>query len=289
MRYVERPAPAGLEESVARIWFLEAPRLRRFEKILPLPYAHLIVNLSEPYAIYDRAGTATPVEDAFLSGIQSEYLVIESPPLIRHVGIELRPAGVHAVSGVAATELAGRVSDARAVVPGVGAFVSALQRELRNGVAADGALDLATDFLTDLCATTSPDGVVVAALNAIHRDPSAPIGEIARHAGTSERTLSTRFRTATGVTPKAYAQLWRFHRFVNELAETPGRPDWAGLAAESGYYDQPHVIRAFRRFSGWTPTVYRERVAEFGPDAAHFVPLDDVPITRANKPPAATR
>ncbi len=287
MRYEERPAPSGLEQSVSRIWFLEAPRLRRFEKILPLPFVHVIVNLSDSYAIYDRAGHPTPVDDAFVSGIQSEYLVIESPPIIRHVGIELRPAGLGALSDASAEAVAGRVGDARTVVPGLDRLVADLRGEPATPDFPDRALAHVTRFLTSRGAP--PDAVVVAALDAIHGDPSLPIAGIAQRVRVSERTLLSRFRAATGVTPKAYAQLWRFHRFVNELAETPGRPDWAGLAAESGYYDQPHVIRAFRRFSGWTPAEYRRRVAEFGPDAAHFVPLDEVPLTPVRTPTATTR
>jgi len=37
------------------------------------------------------------------------------------------------------------------------------------------------------------------------------------------------------------------------------------------------VIRTFRRFSGYTPAEYLRRVKEFGPEAASFVPLDEVP------------
>jgi methylphosphotriester-DNA--protein-cysteine methyltransferase len=83
------------------------------------------------------------------------------------------------------------------------------------------------------------------------------------------------------MTPKAYAQLWRFHRFVSMVQADQDAPDWAGIAAVAGFYDQPHVIRAFRRFSGWTPAEYHRRVAEFGPEAASFVPLDEIPVAPA--------
>lgn len=98
-------------------------------------------------------------------------------------------------------------------------------------------------------------------------EPEAAIGDLATAIGVSHRTLIARFRDATGLTPKAYAQVWRFHRFVAAVQENGEAPDWAGLAATSGCYDQPHVIRAFRRFSGWTPAEYYRRVVEFGPDA----------------------
>lgn len=117
MIYLERPAPAHLADTVTRFWFLETPPLRRYEKILPLPYTHMIVNLSHPYRLFDRSGAATTVADAFVSGLQSEYLVIESPPLIRHVGLELTPAGLHTMAPNAAAGSAGRVAPARELLP----------------------------------------------------------------------------------------------------------------------------------------------------------------------------
>ena len=61
MIYEERTAPPELEGIVSRLWVLETTPLRRFEKILPQPSAHLIVNLSTPYRLFDRRGQATPV------------------------------------------------------------------------------------------------------------------------------------------------------------------------------------------------------------------------------------
>jgi AraC-like DNA-binding protein len=35
--------------------------------------------------------------------------------------------------------------------------------------------------------------------------------------------------------------------------------DWAGVAAECGYFDQSHLIREFIELSGVSPTDYRRR------------------------------
>lgn len=34
------------------------------------------------------------------------------------------------------------------------------------------------------------------------------------------------------------------------------RPDWARLAADFGFADQPHLVREFKSFSGLTPAAY---------------------------------
>lgn len=273
MIYEERSAPPGLEDVVSRLWFLETAPLQRFEKILPLPFVHVIANLSAPYRLFDRDGEATEVSDVFVSGLQTGYLVIESPPLIRHVGLELAPAGLHALVPGAPAPSAGRVQDARAVLPGIDTLVARLSDVSAPG----GALDVMTDYVSAMPGTADP--LVSAALARIDDDPDATMGSLATGMGVSHRTFIARFRTVTGLTPKTFAQVLRFHRFVDALHASPGSPpNWAGLAATNGYYDQPHVIRAFRRFSGWTPTEYHRLVAEYGPDAAHFVPLEQAPV-----------
>lgn len=274
MIYEEREAPDGLAGIVSRLWYLEAPRVRRYEKILPLPFVHLILNLSEPYRLYDRQGTPTLVDRAFVSGIQSDYLVIESPPVIRHVGAAFTPAGLGALTDV---QVARRVQDARNVLDGIDGLAARLQSADMTPAKALGEL---STFL-ERSRRADPDAVAQRALDAVHDRPDIGIAELAGSIGISHRTLIERFRSATGITPKAYAQLWRFHRFVLAVQAGPDAPDWATLAAVAGFYDQPHVIRAFRRFSGWTPAAYYRRVAEFGPDAASFVPLSEVPAAPA--------
>lgn len=272
MIYEERAAPDELAELVTRAWFLETPPARRYEKILPMPFVHVIVNLSEPYRLFGGDGFANAVADAFVSGLQSTYLVIESPPVIRHVGLELTPVALHAFSPGAARSTAGRVLDARDVLPGIDDLVGLL----RSSGSASEALDAAIAY-SSATRTGEADRLVDAALAAIHADPEVRIGALADELGVSHRTLLARWRAVTGTTLKSHAQVLRFHRFLDVVHAAGGRPDWALLAAASGYYDQPDVIRAFHRFSGWTPAEYYRLVAEHGPDAAHFVPLDQVP------------
>ena len=80
-----------------------------------------------------------------------------------------------------------------------------------------------------------------------------------------------RFRRATGIAPKRYAELVRFHRLIDRTPVAEAAP-WSELAVDGGYYDQSHVIRDFKRFTGFTPAEYHRRVSAAGPDAVRFVP-----------------
>lgn len=77
----------------------------------------------------------------------------------------------------------------------------------------------------------------------------------------SDRVFRRRFRTATGVPPKFWAQLERFAANLRRLHGCP----WDDRPADPAYADQAHEIREFRRFAGVTPGAYRRAKAAAGP------------------------
>jgi AraC-like DNA-binding protein len=81
------------------------------------------------------------------------------------------------------------------------------------------------------------------------------IGVIAGELGWSRKRLVARFREEVGLPPKTAARVLRFER-ARELAEAAGRPDWARIALEAGYYDQSHLINDFRAIAGRTPETF---------------------------------
>ncbi len=101
------------------------------------------------------------------------------------------------------------------------------------------------------------------------------IGALADELGWSRRHLAARFRRELGLGPKTTARLLRFQRAYAALGRQgavpagPAPPDrpgpvdgWAELAVRWGYYDQSHLIREFREFTGTTP-------ATLGPPGSH--------------------
>lgn len=118
-----------------------------------------------------------------------------------------------------------------------------------------------------------PDPLVVAACAELEADPHDRISSVARRLGVSHGRLLVHFRSACGVTPKVYADLVRFHRFVTALQSADPVPTWSQLATDHGYYDQPHFIGCFRRYVGCTPTEYLATLREHGTDYALFVPM----------------
>jgi len=78
----------------------------------------------------------------------------------------------------------------------------------------------------------------------------ASIAAIARRAGISQSALERHFRAAVGASPKAVSRLARLQH-VCRLWDA-GK-NLTEIAAEAGYFDQPHMVRDFRLFTGQAP------------------------------------
>lgn len=279
MTYLERPVPPSLAPGVARVWYLETEAAARFERIFPQPAVHFILNLSGPYLLFDQeSGQVQSFPAGFVSGLQRRYLTIQSPLPIRHVGIEFAPFGVARFTTLRAELLAGTVRDSQGLVGDTTALREVVCAKLAADPGERGREAALDEVLTHLhaCARSGqapPDGIL-RALALIQADPDEPVAAVAAAVGLSHRALIDGFRTWCGVTPKVYADIVRFRQFVDALPLDGPMPPWSEFVGASGYYDQPHFIRVFRAFTGFSPSRYLEIVARFGAEYAAFVPLD---------------
>ena len=187
-------------------------------------------------------GEVTTVARVFCSGLQVSALRNELPARIDNVGARLHPDAARSL-GLDPVRLAGRVVELSAELPELAALADELPAlRLEDAVARLGAL------LTRL-RSGRPDARVRRFVAATLADPNRPVPELAAEAGVGQDTLLAAVRREIRVTPKAFADLVRFDRFV-DLVERAAARGWAALAVEAGLYDQSHLIRVFRKFTG---------------------------------------
>jgi len=87
------------------------------------------------------------------------------------------------------------------------------------------------------------------------------IGEIQGDTGLSHTRFIQLFRENVGLTPKLFCRVRRFRALLSRIGK--GLPvNWAGLAADCGYFDQAHLIHDFRGFAGITPAEYSRALSE---------------------------
>lgn len=92
-----------------------------------------------------------------------------------------------------------------------------------------------------------------------HAPRGARVETLARAVAYSPRQVQRTFERAVGVTPKRLAQLARFTRVRDALAQDPLR-DLGDLAVAEGYADQAHLTREFRRFGAKTPRQFAAEI-----------------------------
>jgi AraC-like DNA-binding protein len=264
VEYERREVHGALAEAVRELWFVRGPAPTRYERIFPMTDAHLIVNLADqPYLVLDDVDAPwRALGPAFCSGLRSRFVVSESPDPIANTGAVVRPDGL-GLLGLDPAAVAGAITSQ----PWLDGMASL-------GAAATAAeiLDALEPVLIDrLQPGDAPDPVVRDAIERLERDPSQGIASIAAAHGLGHPSFVARFRRATGSTPKRFAELVRFHHLIDRMPVATAA-SWSDLAVAAGYYDQSHVIRDFKRFTGFTPADYHRRVSAAGADAVRFVP-----------------
>jgi AraC-like DNA-binding protein len=106
-------------------------------------------------------------------------------------------------------------------------------------------------------------GVLLASMESLRRGAGAiPLSSLARRLDVSERHLRRLMVNETGMAPRHFARIQRFHALLR-AADLAPRPSWAALAADFGYADQSHLIREVQHLAGVSPTrLHEERGAE---------------------------
>lgn len=273
MEYLEREPPAELAHYVERFWALKRPSMHQFERVLPLPYHHLVVNLSdEPYRVVSRAGMAVSehYHGAFIVPIQLQSVVMQNPVELDNIGVVFKPYGLGAWSDLSLYEHASAIIDSGDVLHGSAA--------LRDQLCAIDSLDSRLDRLVTFMAERLPSqpaipSLVMQTLDEIAGDE--PIAACAERHSVSHKHLIHQWQRYCGISPKQYRDIVRLSRVLGwfDNAQQPIR--WSDVSSEFDFSDQPHFIRSFQKYCGMTPRRYAALLATYPSGTHAFVGLDD--------------
>jgi AraC-like DNA-binding protein len=172
------------------------------------------------------------------------------------VGIRFRPGMAGPFLRVAASEL----TDSLVALEDLwGRAGRELEDRMTEAVSAEACIREMAGSLSGLSQPLTPIQRAVEAMTAARG--VVDLDEIARQANLSTRQFRRRCLEESGLTPKHLCRVLRF-RHACELAGSPGRSEWTAIAVETGYFDQAHLIRDFREFTGTTPmSVFSNTVA----------------------------
>jgi AraC-like DNA-binding protein len=160
-------------------------------------------------------------------------------------GLRFRPGMAASFLGIPAAELTDQVV---ALEDLLGGSARELQARLDDAVTSGERLAILGSAVGPPAA--EPNSVQRAIEVATSSRGDVDVEWLARQAGVSERQFRRRCLEESGLAPKQLCRVLRFRR----ACELGGRGlPWGLIAAEAGYFDQAHLIRDFREFTGVTP------------------------------------
>lgn len=260
----DKVLPSGANESVERILIASEGPAHPRELILPNGSIALVVNLrDEEIRVHEplHPDGCRRLPGAVVAGAYGGFFGIDRAQHPSMVGVLFRPGGAFPFLGMPACELADAHVELEALWgrPAV---------ELRERLCASATTSERFALVEQSLAVRLNDpparhGAVPVALDAFEQfGAGVRVRDVARRVGLSQRRFIQVFAAEVGMTPKLYGRVRRFQQ-ARALVRGLPTPDWARVATECGYFDQSHLIRDFRAFSGLTPEAYLRQRSEY--------------------------
>lgn len=245
--------PPRLRGVVSMLWYGEGRTGYQRDRILPSGGSQLLVNLGPTqYRIAPGPPEVrVPFRDVWYSGLHQGPIDTEAPNGNALFGVAFTAAGARPWLGVDAHELCDRITPLGDLL---GREALALRERLLDTPSLEARFGVVEDWLTarlDPRRATNPLVEWALARLESHHGQVA-VDTLAREAGVSRKHLAGLFRQQVGPGAKSLARVHRFRAAVAMLAGRDRVP-WAELAMHCGYYDQSHLVRDFRAFSGFAP------------------------------------
>jgi len=246
-----------LSQYVQYIVIVKGTFLMSKTKLLPKVTNMLVFNLSRRDNYSVKAATEESTEITFkswIAGIQHNYLLLQSGMEADLVLVAFRPGGCYALFGIPASEFTNQYIETGLIKSKIAEEI--LEKLYKSDCNAEKVRIIKEILLRNLFFDDYPIHVQ---MNRLLYDGfcngELPISELMKKAGYAPRHVIAQFKEYAGTSPKKYYRLNRFRRLVEAL-NNEKQPVWKDIGCQYGYYDQSHLIREFKEFSGLTPGQY---------------------------------
>lgn len=259
------PRVAPYVRELCGFWEMTSvPMLRRE---FPESQFVMVIEFGPPLAVYgpynnmERARHST----GFIAGMHDCFAVTESAGSMRGLRVNFTPLGARLFLGLPLYELFRRVVSIDDILGAEGPRLASQLYDLNDWEA---RFALVERVIESRIAAAKPlsRGVAWAWQQLETTQGRVEIGALAAKLEWSRKHLIAQFHDQIGVPPKLAGRILRFEQAIGRLqADTV--TSLAELALDCGYYDQAHLARDLKDFTGLSP---RELAKRRLPDGAGF-------------------
>ncbi|WP_433903679.1 DUF6597 domain-containing transcriptional factor [Sphingobacterium puteale] len=211
---------------------------------------------------------------SFLYGQISHFRDLALNKQTSFIIIVFQPDGLHKLLGISAHELKDQIVLTQDVF---GKPAVTLYENLGYLKKTDEKVHALNTFFYNLVVQnkSSSQQVLPAVLQYINRQKGlVTVEQMANYSGYTERHMERIFSQQVGMSPKKFVNIIQLHSFLKLLRNKPAEKDLTSICYEGGYFDQSHLIRAFKKYTGITPSEYLNNTTKL---AINFMEFKDRP------------
>lgn len=251
------PNNSPLSNYVTLIWETAVPGISQ-ESILPQGIVELVFNLSDPMrGLLPNNTSSIKAPDCFIQGWNSHVVNVHYTGKQHLFGIRLKPYMVKPLLGILPSETKDTLIDLSLLKPNFRSLWHRLNE-------APGFRERVTIIENEFPILTHPicnrTQFLCSVFDSSGKHPIQSIDDLSNELCYSSRQLNRKTRDLFGVSPEELVIHKKFrtavetmHGQVRSLTE---------IAYESGFYDQAHFCRNFKKFTGLTPKQYQSQKSE---------------------------
>ncbi len=245
--FVDLPPSEELCSYIASYWFLH----NRTSSTLHLPVV--------PDGSSDIIFPFGKEEPPFVVGLMTCARTVPIPAGMKSFGVRFQPAilsfllGCHMQSLTDRTEILAKIDNFHLV-----------QIEV-EGKTEEKIISLANEVFEKKFQQISFDVTFLQIVKKLTHFPESSISELAKESDIGAKSLERLFYRHIGVAPKKFAGIIRFFKAHKDILHN-GLQDLVTTSLKSGYFDQPHFNREFKKLTGTSPTsdtmsiLYKNRI-----------------------------
>jgi AraC-like DNA-binding protein len=259
---------------------LPAPNLRRYIRhYLFLECNYSSVNQLRVFAdgnpafvfsigspLYQDAEKKEPFPSAFAYGQLNRSRVIHAEGQISLVVVVFRPYGISSLLNVPARELL----DQAIPLNDLGYSSPMLSKQVFDCNSPEAIIETLNMFFMSKAPKDESANLLVEDIvkyievnNGIFN-----LAQLQQHTGATQRQIERKLNEMVGLGPKHLGDIVKLSMFLKRLRSAHIGEKLTSLVYDSGYYDQAHLIKKFRKITGITPLQYKRTIQ---PLALNFI------------------
>lgn len=250
-----QPSPQ-LAPYVKHYWFLTGNIINKsvpIQRIVPTGHVTMVFHRNKALI---SANSVQP--DAFLSGQSNNFTDLYQTDSLNMMVVVFHPQGARAFFKMPMIEVKNRNVSLQDLGDNE---VAELEKRIKDSQDNHTCIRLIENLLLQKIkyGTEYNEKRIASVIETLNRG-EMNVEKLAAVSCLSNKQFRRIFSEYIGTNPKDYVRVVRFQRALYTLQTSPDIA-LTQLAFDCGYYDQPHLIREFREFSGYTPTEYKAACA----------------------------